>query len=157
MNSKIKERLMGFAAIEFNPAKTLVRYFITLLVGAMITLSVCPQFGVGPIGGGHGIVHVVMSYGPVVCASFCAVFLFSISTLLAMLVLNSSQRQWLTRQALGVSLASLAALFFVLMLAKFASGAENIHETWSFYLTWPIIGTVTCWTILRTIRELKLT
>src|SRR4051794_2045624 len=44
--------------------------WIHLFAGGL-TLTVCPQFGIGPIGGGHGWMGAVMNYGSAACGVFC--------------------------------------------------------------------------------------
>lgn len=70
------------------------KFVVAQLVAALITLTVCPQFGVGPLGGGHGLVgHLFMSFGEVICAAFCGAFFLASGTLAAVLVLRKGERR----------------------------------------------------------------
>ncbi len=151
----LSHRVLGYAAVELSPQATLLRFYAAMLVGAVITLFVCPQFGVGPLGGGHGIAHWVMAYGAFACGAFCSAFFVGTGTLCAVLVLNRSQWSWVWRHHFGLTVPPFAVAFIALMGIKLLGGLSSIHETPLFYLAWLITGPVTCWLILRTMKVVK--
>jgi hypothetical protein len=65
------------------------------LAASLLTLLVCPQFGVGPLGGGHGIMSWVMPFGAWACALFCGGFFLGATSLLLSLALSPSELKWL--------------------------------------------------------------
>jgi hypothetical protein len=73
--------LRAVVARDINPSKlqVLQKSLMLHLAALIVTLTICPQFGLGPLGGGHGIMHIVMDYGELACAAFCAGFFFSTS------------------------------------------------------------------------------
>ncbi len=152
----LKKAALDYARVEFNPLATLVTFYGSLLIGAAITLSFCPQFGVGPIGGGHGISHWVMPYGPWVCGAFCAAVFTGLGTLLSALSLNSAQWRWVMRHHYWLALPPVAFSFLVFMLSKKLWGLEGMHEGPSYYLAWNLTAVVTCWLVLSTIEKLHL-
>lgn len=151
----LSQRVLGYASVELSPQATLLRFYAAMLVGAVITLLVCPQFGVGPLGGGHGIAHWAMAYGAFACGAFCSAFFVGTGTLCAVLVLKRSQWSWVWRHHFGLTIPPLAVAFIALMGIKMLAGLESIHETPLFYLAWLVTGPVTCWLILRTMKVVK--
>lgn len=69
------------------------KFVFAQLAAALITLTVCPQFGVGPLGGGHGLGHVFMSFGEAACAAFCGAFFLATGTLAAVMMLKKGERR----------------------------------------------------------------
>jgi len=68
------------------------------VVSTLISLSVCPQFGVGPWGGGHGLMGYFMSLGDIGCAIACGSFYMGMTALLGRAVFNPDQRRALRAQ-----------------------------------------------------------
>jgi len=113
MNKKIRNEFKDFLNGDESPSKEFDARFLQLmrskmqpdiskvwpkfvfaqLAAALITLTVCPQFGVGPLGGGHGLGHVFMSFGEAVCAAFCGAFFLATGTTVAMLALKKGERR----------------------------------------------------------------
>lgn len=151
----LSRRVLGYAAVELSPRSTLLRFYVAMLFGAFITLLICPQFGVGPLGGGHGLAHRVMSYGAFACGAFCSALFVGAGTLCSVLVLSRAQWSWVWRHHFGLTIPPLAIAFIALMGIKLLAGLESIHETPLFYLAWLGTGPVTCWLILRTMRVVK--
>lgn len=73
--------------------EVLPKFLGAQLVAALATLSICPQFGIGPIGGGHGIGHYFMRFGEAGCAAFCGMVFLTTGTIVAMLLLRSGERR----------------------------------------------------------------
>ncbi len=47
------------------------------VISGALTLLICPQFGIGPLGGGEGIMAWVSEFGHWVCGAYCgSVFVF---------------------------------------------------------------------------------
>lgn len=116
------------------------------VIALTMTLTVCPQFGLGPIGSGHGIMHIVMRYGEVACALFCAAFLFGTTLLLSRLFLSKYEANAMRSRTFfaGSSIAALSFAFFMLLDALTASVVVNL----STGIIWTIAGAM----ILSSIR-----
>lgn len=151
----LAQKVLSRAAIELSPRATLVRFYAAMLLGALLTLLICPQFGVGPVGGGHGISHWVMPYGAFVCGVFCSAIFVGSGTLGAVLVLNRAQWGWVWRHHFGLTVPPMAVAFIALMGIKILGGLTSLHETPVFYASWLITVPVTCWLILRTMKVVK--
>lgn len=151
----LARRVLGYASVELSPRATLIRFYSAMFFGALLTLSVCPQFGVGPLGGGHGIAHWAMAYGAFACGAFCSAIFVGAGTLSAVVVLNRSQWSWVWRHHFGLTVPPMALAFVAFMGIKMLGGLTSIHETPLFYAAWILTGPVTCWLILRTMKVVK--
>lgn len=123
---------------DLNP--DLKRVFLESLglhaVSGAVTLLFCPQFGIGPLGGGRGLMGFIESYGHAVCGLFCGAFFMSLTAFLAPFWLSSPVRTALSRNALAMaSLLTLGSLFALLLLAFMVRG-EIAHVHPEFLLAW---------------------
>jgi hypothetical protein len=63
------------SALERKMDPGFLRVFLEILKSQIIlgalTLLFCPQFGIGPLGGGDGLMGWVESYGHLVCGVYC--------------------------------------------------------------------------------------
>lgn len=111
------------------------------LAGSLITL-VCPQLGVGPVMGGHGIMHLFMGFGPVACSAVCGALFLGTSALFATLFLRREELR-LARRYGFLNVTLLATLSFAgLMLA----GGQADRLSYGFWISgavfagWAILG-----------------
>lgn len=153
--TELEDRVRAYAQVSLAPRKTLVRFYLALVAGAALTLLVCPQFGIGPIGGGHGVTHWVMPYGAFACGLFCAAVFVGSGTLAAGLVLSPAEWRWVRQQHYLIVMPPLVAAFVLLMGIKLVVGLESIHETPPFYLGWGLAAVVTADLVLRTMRVVR--
>lgn len=141
--------LREFAKIELAPAPTLYRYFVLQLLGAAATLLVCPQFGIGPLGGGHGISAWVMQYGNFACGSFCGVVFFGFSTFMGLTVMRREEALWLKRNQSFILSAVFIVLFGLLMISKVGLSVGSPHESFSYYVAWIMMGPLTMFVMIK--------
>jgi len=75
---------------ELSPgfSKVLSQLILIQIVAGSMTLAICPQFGIGPIGGGNGIVSYIEHFGPLVCGAFCGSFFLFFAAIVAGLFLT---------------------------------------------------------------------
>ncbi|MCB0419082.1 MAG: hypothetical protein KDD39_15660 [Bdellovibrionales bacterium] len=129
--------------LTFRPAKFFVKLVSVQLVAGTLTLLVCPQFGLGPLGGGQGLMTWVMEYGPIACALFCGSVFLGSSALFSLFVFRWAERRFLYKQRLWifpvVGLASVVAL----MLAS-AIHFQSLHvlQHLEFAFSWLLGGVV---------------
>lgn len=79
-------------------------FFKTLSVftgASAATLLVCPQFGVGPLGGGDGLMGWFMLAGHLGCAALCGTWFMGIAATLALLGLRPEERRVLRLRSFG--------------------------------------------------------
>lgn len=112
------------------------KLFVLHAVGATFVILFCPQLGVGPIFGDHGIMHIFMRFGPFICAGFCGAIFLAVTAILATLFLTLEEFRLANRHRfLNVTL--LASLSFSgLMLV----GGEADHLSYAFWIAGAILA-----------------
>lgn len=99
--------------------EVLPKFLSAQLIATLATLSVCPQFGIGPIGGGHGVGHYFMRFGEAGCAAFCGMVFLTTGTIVAMLLLrNSERRQIFNYQYRLISSFALVSFMALMMINR---------------------------------------
>ncbi|MBY0517060.1 MAG: hypothetical protein K2P81_09140 [Bacteriovoracaceae bacterium] len=151
----LTKNIMEYAEVELRPAKTLLYFYFLMTLGALVTLLICPQFGVGPIGGGHGISGWVMPYGAFACGAYCGAVFVGAGTLAASAFLSMAQWRWVWRHQFLLVAPAAFIFFIVLMGIKHLGRFEGMNEGPTFYLAWNLIGVMTSWLILRTMKVVK--
>lgn len=122
--------------ISLNPKSLLMKFFALNLIGAMATLSICPQYGFGPFAFSAEIMNVIMSYGPVVCGIFCASIFFLGGHGLSYAFLNAPERKWVVRHGYAMIIPYVSFLFMLGMGLKNISSGHIHHDVISFYGSW---------------------
>lgn len=126
------------AKISPDIAQVWPKFVLAQLAAAVITLSVCPQFGVGPIGGGHGLGHLFMSYGEAACAAFCGAFFLATGTAVAMLILKKGERREVFNYRFRILGAVSVASFLILMGIGTSLELPMLYSGTLEYLMWLI-------------------
>lgn len=131
ISRRILERVRG----DLHPPFGVVLGKLTLahLVAGLLVLTVCPQLGVGPWIGGHGVMALFMPLGPAACSALCGALFLGASQLAAALCLTPEEwvraRRWEWANVTLLIALSIAALmllggsFHVPSLAVWSLGA----------------------------------
>ncbi len=138
VTAKIHERVMD----DINPGLSSVFskfLMIHVLMGSM-TLIICPQFGIGPLGGGIGIMRYVESLGRIGCGLFCGAFFFLGSLILASFLLSKSQKRVITQHAYGMSTSLAFLSFLALILFSNMANGHIHHMQLEFIIAWLAAG-----------------
>jgi len=100
------------------------------VVSALVTLSICPQFGIRIFGNGMGLMHYFMHFGPFVCAIFCGSFFVGTTMIIANI--------WLTAEELGTlrkqRFLQLTALLLLSLGAFIMADADILFGFTAFWL-----------------------
>lgn len=140
--------LRAVVARDINPSKFQVwqKSLMLHIAALVVTLTVCPQFGLGPLGGGHGIMHIVMDYGELACAAFCAGFFFSTALAFMWIFLSKHETRVASMHSfsLAITLAGTSFGFFLV--------AATISEQVALELVTGIVWMVTGVAILGSMR-----
>ena len=122
--------------ISLNPRNLLIKFFALNLLGALATLTICPQYGFGPFAFSAGIMNVIMSYGPVVCGVFCASIFFLGGHGMSYAFLSSPERKWVVRHGYAMFIPYISFLFMLGMGLKSIAPGHIHHDVTSFYGSW---------------------
>ena len=132
----LRSSTRGLILRNIDPKLTVLKYFGSNLLGAILTLTVCPQFGYGPLGGEFGFLHYIMSLGPVWCGVFCASLFFAGGNALSLIALREDEREWIASHKASVVLPWISLLFFLGMISKFYAPGFLHHDSSSYHLSW---------------------
>jgi hypothetical protein len=124
--------------LEVNRALLALKLVFIQTIAGAITLTFCPQFGVGPWGGGEGVMGVLMQYGHAVCALGCGAAFFALTAWVAVLVLRSVEILALRTRKLWYFPALVAFYIFVGMLV---GGVDTFDLEWN--LLWGVSALTT--------------
>lgn len=125
---------------DFLPIKSfnlIVKFLFLNFAAGLFTLTVCPQFGLGPIGKGHDISHFFMGIGLWACAIFCATFYFAIAQTLTLFLLSNREIRWIAQKRFTV-LPSLVIATFIGLAMLGTSLSSDVH-TMAFEIEFQVI------------------
>jgi len=94
-----------------SPWKVATKLGLSHVLGSLVTLMSCSQFGVQLVFDGGGLMHLFMRVSPHFCHAFCGALYFMISFTLARLLL--SRDEWLVvarSRVLSISVLALLSL-----------------------------------------------
>lgn len=115
----LNERVLSFVRSELSPSPWKVFSKISFIhfIAAILTLSVCPQFGFRVFGEGMGLMHYFMSFGPVGCPIACGAFFMGTSLFVSTFLLNPQELRVLRSHRLTElgTLTMLSLGFFIMM------------------------------------------
>lgn len=134
------QETLSYIQVSMVSKGLLVKFYILNLTGALLTLFVCPQYGIGPFGGELGIVNNIMNMGPVWCGLFCGAAFFTGGNLLSFLFLKKAERSWLFNHKYGVIIPYIALVFVVGMFVKNLNLGHFHHDTPTFHMSWLVGG-----------------
>ena len=134
-SASLSEKVLTEIHRKLNPNSWLVFSRLSLIhfFSGLITLSVCPQFGINLFGTDLGLVKVFYRFGTYGCVTACGAFFIIMTTVLALIALRPEEikkvRQlWL----LQIAALSLLSLGVFLML--------DADILWSFATFWIMGG-----------------
>ncbi len=133
----LKKSVQKDLGLSLRWKSILMRFLFLQFIGAIFSLAICPQFGVGLMEG-HGLFHYFRSFGELACASFCGALFLSSGLLLAVVGMKGEELWWIWKRY-KVSLVLLPALFWgVLMIAN-----KSLHlpaESIWYSFTWIVVA-----------------
>lgn len=115
-------------------AKSIILKFISFyLLGALFSMSICPQFGLGLVQG-HGIAHHFRMIGDWACAAFCGSVFLSSGLLLAFIGMKGEELFWVWNRYRYSMIILPAVLWSGLMMTNVS--LDLTSETPMYHLTW---------------------
>jgi hypothetical protein len=140
--------------LSFYSKSIVLRFLSYQLLGALFSMSVCPQFGLGLVEG-HGITHHFRMIGDWACAAFCGSLFLSSGMMVAFIGMKGEELWWVWRRY-KLSLVLLPAFFWSgLMLTNVSLNLPQ--ESWSYHLIWIAVAMVAqgFWLLLRSLPVSK--
>jgi len=118
--------LLARVASDLSPGhvEMAVRVGRIHVLSSLLSVAVCPQFGVGPLGGGHGLMGFFMRFGDIGCAIGCGAFYMGFTVALSHALLGPDQKRALKHQGLVQFSGLIAASWAFFMLAGRAGDAS---------------------------------
>lgn len=130
------DETLRLTQLSLNPKPLLLKYFSLNLVGALGTLTICPQYGFGPFAFSPEIMNVIMSYGPIICGIFCSSVFFLGGHVLSYLFLKSAERKWVLQHGYAMMIPYISFLFMLGMGLRAIAPGHIHHDVFSFYGSW---------------------
>lgn len=120
-------------ALSFQGSSIITKFLIFNFLGALFSMAVCPQFGLGLVEG-HGITHTFRMIGEWACAAFCGSLFLTSGLLVAFIGMKGEELWWIWRRY-KISLIFLPSILWsALMLTNMSLQlpGESIlyHSTW---------------------------
>lgn len=123
MNTKIphhiNEKILTEIKGRINPDSRMLflKLFIIHLSTAVVTLSICPQFGFALVRTNLNLMHVFMKISPLFCDMACGAFFTACSMLSALVILSRDELRVLRHKLwLATALITLSSFGFLIML-----------------------------------------
>lgn len=135
--SAIRDAVKKDITLSFHKNSIIFKFLSFQLLGALFSMSFCPQFGLGLIEG-HGVTHHLRMIGDWACASFCGSLFLSSGMLFAFMGMKAEELWWIWRR-FKFSLIFLPALLWsCLMLTNLSLRLPS--ETPSYHVTWILMA-----------------
>ncbi len=115
--------------LSFRKNEIILKFIGYQILGALFSLSFCPQFGLG-MNVGHNISHYFMRFGMWACAAFCGSLFLSTGVIVAFLGMKGEELWWAWRRYKYQAVMLPTLLWAGLMLFS------PDKETLSFNLWW---------------------
>lgn len=119
--------------LSFRKNSIILKFLAFQLLGALFSMSVCPQFGLGLVEG-HGITHVFRMIGDWACAAFCGSLFLSSGMLVAFIGMKGEELWWIWRRFKFPLVFMPAVLWGLLMLTNVSMNLPG--ESILYHLTW---------------------
>jgi hypothetical protein len=125
----LKAQVKTEMSLNLHSKSIIGRFFFFQILGALFSLALCPQFGLGLVPG-HGIAHIFRMIGDWACAGFCGTLFLSAGMMTAFIGMKGEELWWIWRR-FKYSLVLLSPLLWgCLMLFQLQT------ETFFFHLIW---------------------
>lgn len=137
-SANVSNHIIQRIRAELNPSflGVFAKLCLVHLITGGLTLLVCPQFGIGPLGGGHGLLGFFMHHGTWLCAMTCGAVFLGTTAILSALTLKQEELKVVQRTQLW-QFSLLAALSIsLLMLVGNLAQIDVPHLTPEYVTLW---------------------
>lgn len=119
--------------LSFHGKAIVWKFLFFQLIGALFSLSVCPQFGLGLVEG-HGITHFFRMVGDWACALFCGSFFLGAGLIVSFIGMKGEELWWIWRRYKMPFIFLPSFLWGALMLTNVS--LDLPMETLIYHITW---------------------
>ncbi len=149
LDNKIRSQISSSLAITLS--KVVRKLSLVHFASAILTLSFCPQFGIGPIGGGEGITSLVLQYGQLVCGLFCGTIFMGTTAFISLFVFNKAEITLLYKNSFWLFPLIAVLSVIVLMLFGHTLGEHSMHSSSvNFIIPWILSGAFVSTILVKT-------
>lgn len=149
--TRLKEVVRQEIRLSFQGSSIFMKFIAFQILGALISLAFCPQFGLSFFVKGHGITHELKMIGDWACALFCGSLFLSTGSIIAIFSMKAEELAWVWSRK-KLSLLVLPAFFWgILMLFNVSFDLQG--ETVAYHLVWIIAGVMfqSLWLKMRSV------
>lgn len=134
VSDKIKKSVLKTSSAKMNPSLTSVtlKYGLTFLSSLILSLSLCPQRGVGLFGNESPFFHHLLHQSEVLCGLYCGLVFFLTTHLLTFLFLSHFERLKIIKHFTFVPILFMSGFFGFSMTSFFSDFEFGI----SYNLSW---------------------
>lgn len=132
--------------LSFHAKAIILKFLGFQLLGALFSMSVCPQFGLGLVEG-HGITHMVRMIGDWACAAFCGSLFLSSGLMVAFIGMKGEELWWVWNRYKFPLILVPAILWSGLMFTNISLNLSG--ETVSYHLVWIVAAIMAQWMLLK--------
>lgn len=126
--------------LSFGSTTIMSKFILFQILGGLISLIICPQFGVSFYAEGHGITHELKMIGDWACALFCGSLFLSTGTLISLFSMKGEELWWIWKKKKNYLVVLPAFCWGALMLANVS--LKLPQEKVSYHLTWFVAAIV---------------
>jgi hypothetical protein len=120
-------------SLSFRASSIITKFLFFQILGALFSMSVCPQYGLGLVDG-HGITHIFRMIGDWACAAFCGAFFLSVGLGVAWMGMKGEELWWVWRRFKYGLIFLPALLWSGLMFTNISFNLPS--ESISYHLIW---------------------
>lgn len=132
---RLKNNVRKDILLSFQKKSIVTKFLAFQIIGALFSLSFCPQFGLGFVEG-HGIAHYFRMLGDFACAAFCGSLFLSSGMVVAFMGMKGEELWWIWERYKFSFVLFPAALWSSLMLTNMSLNLPK--ETLSYHVVWVI-------------------
>jgi hypothetical protein len=142
----LKEGVRKDILLSFRGRAIVLKFLFFQVLGALFSLSVCPQFGLGLVEG-HGIAHHFRMMGDWACASFCGALFLSAGIATAFVSMKGEELWWVWRRYKYSIIFLPTLMWSTLMLLNVSFNLSS--ETVLFHVTWIMAAILTQYLLMQ--------
>ena len=131
--SHLTDLILEDQKFRSQKSKLFTKFYMAQLLGALISILLCPQFGLGLLDN-HGVAHVFRLIGVWACGAFCGAFLVFSGLMFANFTMKGRELWWVLKNSSHLSLFLPGFCWGVLMVIN--KGLNFPTENAIYHIFW---------------------